>query len=267
MTGKLSIAGLRAKLAAATKEPPPSPFRLTDGGGLHLLVKPGLPGGAWVLRYSFAGRRRDMGLGAYPEVGLAEARALAENARRTLRAGNDPISARAAAKVESARAAAEAKAKAVTFRAAAEATVEARRSGWSNSKHAAQWLATLEQHAYPKIGNLPVAEIGTDEVMRVLRPIWSRIPETASRVRQRIEAVLDTARVRGWRKKDQDNPARWRGHLSEELPPPRRVKRVEHRPALPWQQMPAFMAALAMVDGMGAIAEVVPIRWTGIGLG
>lgn len=253
MAGGLTAAGLRAKLAALAKNPPSSPVRIGDGGGLHLLVKPGQPGGAWVLRYSFGGRRRDMGLGPYPEVGLAEAREAAEAARRRLRAGADPLAAREAERAEQARMAAAAKAKAVTFREAAAAAAEAKRDGWSNPKHAAQWLATLEQHAFPKIGSMPVAEVGTDDVLRVLRPIWSKIPETASRVRQRIEAVLDTARIRGWRQ-GSDNPARWRGHLAEELPPPRRVKRVEHRPALPWQEMPAFMAELAKVEGMGAAA-------------
>ena len=130
--------------------------------------------------------------------------------------------------------------------------MEAKRGGWSNPKHAAQWLATLEQHAFPRIGDMPVGEVDVAAVLRVLRPIWPRVPETASRVRQRMEAILDLARVRGWR--EGENPARWRGLLSEELPPPRKVQRVEHRPALPWQQTPAFWTALAEVGGMGAAA-------------
>jgi integrase len=121
-------------------------------------------------------------------------------------------------------------------------------------KHARQWLATLERHAFPLIGNKPVADIGTDEVLHVLRPIWSRIPETASRLRQRIEAVLDDAAVRGWRPAGVANPARWRGHLAATLPQPKRVKPVRHHPALPWQDVPAFMAALAERDGITARA-------------
>ncbi len=249
----LTTTGLKAKLSALAKRPFTAPVRIGDGGGLHLLVKPGnAAGGAWVLRYTFGGKRRDMGLGAYPTVGLAEARDAAEDARKLLRRGTDPLGARGASKAAQGQAAAEARAKAVTFRDAAKATVEAKRDGWSNPKHAAQWLATLEQHAFPRIGDMPVGEVDVPAVLRVLRPIWPKIPETASRVRQRMEAILDLARVRGWR--EGENPARWRGLLSEELPPPRKVQRVEHRPALPWQQIPAFWTALAAVEGMGAAA-------------
>ncbi len=247
----LTTIGLKAKLSAFAKQPLMAPVRIGDGGGLHLLVKPGnAAGGAWVLRYTFGTKRRDMGLGTYPAVGLAEAREMAEEARRLLRRGVDPLAARNASKV--AQAMADAQTKAVTFREAANATVKAKRDGWSNPKHAAQWLATLEQHAFPHIGDVPVREMDLRAVLRVLHPIWSRIPETASRVRQRMEAVLDLARVRGWR--EGENPAHWRGLLSEELPPPRKVQRVEHRPALPWQQVPAFWRVLAEVEGMGAAA-------------
>lgn len=251
--GELTATGLKAKLALLGKNIMMVPVRIGDGDGLHLLVKPNqIGGGAWVLRYSYGGRRRDMGLGTYPAVGLADARAAAEEARKLLRSDTDPLAARGAKRAAQARAAAEAETKAVTFQGAALATVAAKRDGWSNPKHASQWLATLEQHAFPQIGEMPVAEVDVPAVLRVLRPIWPRIPETASRLRQRIEAVLDLARVRGWR--SGENPARWRGLLSEELPPPRRVKRVEHRPALSWQQMPAFWTALSKVDGMGAAA-------------
>jgi integrase len=265
--GDLTVIALKAKLAELARTPSPAPVRIGDGGGLHLLVKPGLAArrerrekreggdvsdGAWVLRYTFGAKRRDMGLGAFPAVGLAEAREAAEEARKLLRRGLDPLQARDDAKAAQAQAAAEAKAKAVTFRDAARETVEAKRGGWSNPKHAAQWLATLEQHAFPRIGNMAVAEVDTAAVLTVLRPIWTTIPETASRLRQRMEAILDLARVRGWRRGE--NPARWRGLLSEELPPPRKVQRVEHRPALPWQQVPAFWTALAKVEGNGAAA-------------
>jgi integrase len=137
--------------------------------------------------------------------------------------------------------------------------VAAKSAGWRNAKHAKQWLATLERHAFPLIGRKPVADIDTDDVLRVLRPIWARVPETASRLRQRIEAVLDDAAVRGLRPAGVANPARWRGHLAATLPPPKRVRPVRHHPALPWQDVPAFMAALAEREGITARAVAFAI--------
>ncbi|WP_159992665.1 site-specific integrase [Roseomonas sp. 18066] len=274
---KLTALALKAKLVTIGKEVQTSPIRIGDERGLHLLVKANQVGaGSWVLRYTFAGKRKDMGLGAYPGVSLAEARETVEKAHQQIRRGEDPMAHRQASKqalIEAARQPAE---KLITFRDACLATVEAKRGGWSNPKHAAQWMATLEQHAFPVIGGRPVAEIDLAAVLQVLHPIWPKIPETASRLRQRIEATLDLARVRGWR--EGDNPARWRGLLSEELPPPRRVQRVAHRPALPWQEMPHFWAALCTVDGMGAKAlrfsiltaartgEVRGMRWREVDL-
>jgi signal transduction histidine kinase len=249
----LTSTALKAKLSTLAKQSLSSPLRIGDGRGLHLLVKPNQgASGAWVLRYTFAGKRKDMGLGAYPTVGLAEVRQAVEEAHALLRSGVDPLAARQARKEALARSAQEETRKAITFREAALETMAAKRGGWSNTKHAAQWLATLEQHAFPQLGALHVAEVNLPAVLGVLRPIWPIIPETASRLRQRIEAVLDLARVRGWRAGE--NPARWRGLLSEELPPPRRVRRVVHRPALPWQQLPEFWIALSAVEGMGALA-------------
>lgn len=249
----LTATALKSKLLALGKQPPASPVRIGDGKGLHLLVKPTQGAtGAWVLRYTFAGKRKDMGLGAYPAVSLAEARQAAEEAHALIRSGIDPLNARQAHKQALVAAAQKVEEKPITFREAALATVEAKRGGWSNPKHAAQWLATLEQHAFPSMAEMPIAQIDLVAVLGALRPIWPVIPETASRLRQRIEAILDLARVRGWR--SGENPARWRGLLSEELPPPRRVQRVAHRPALPWQQMPAFWGALSEVEGMGAAA-------------
>jgi integrase len=254
-----------------------APCRFTVGDGLHLWVKE--PGKAqWVLRYRAPdGRRRDMGLGAFPKVSLSDARAAARAART---GAKDPLAARQAREREAAeREAAERErraAEARTFKAAALALAEAKRPGWRNAKHADQWLATLETHAFPVIGAMPVAEVDTAAVRRVLDPIWGRIPETASRVRQRIEAVLDAARVRGWRAGE--NPARWKGHLAAEMPPPRKVKPVRHRPALPWQRMGAFMAALAAREGVAALAlrfavltaartgEVRGMRWREVDL-
>jgi integrase len=207
-------------------------------------------------------------------VSLAKARVIAAEARAGLRAGVDPINYRQAKRAELVRAEAEAAER--TFKAAATALVESKKAGWRSAKHAAQWLATLEAHAFPVIGDLPVAAIGTDEVLRVLRPIWERIPETASRLRQRMEAVLDAARVKGWR--TGENPARWKGHLAGELPQPRKVKRIRHRPALAWQDIGRFMRALSERDGISAKAlrftiltaartgEVRGMRWREVDL-
>jgi integrase len=273
--GRLTAAAVRA-----TKHDPAKgerPIRVGDGDGLYLQVARGGTK-SWLLRYTLRGKAREMGLGPVGEppagVPLAKARRLAGEARALLRDGRDPLVERAAVRV--ARGRAEVEASERTFRAAATALLDSKRSGWRNAKHAAQWLATLEAHALPVIGDLPVAAVGTDEVLRVLRPIWERIPETASRVRQRIEAVLDAARVKGWR--TGENPARWKGHLAGELPPARRVKRVRHRPALAWQDVGPFMAALTERDGISAQAlrlviltaartgEVRGMRWREVDL-
>jgi integrase len=253
------------------------PVRFGDGDGLYLQVAPG-DTKSWLFRYTLHGKAREMGLGAVGElpdgVPLAKARILASEARAKLRAAIDPIGARQTERVARVRADAEAAER--TFKAAATALVASKQSGWRNGKHGAQWLATLESYAYPVIGDMPVADVRTDDVLRVLRPIWERVPETASRVRQRIEAVLDAARVKGWR--TGENPARWKGHLAGELPQPRKVKRVQHRPALAWQDMGAFMAALAKRDGTAAQAlrfviltaartgEVRGMRWREVDL-
>jgi integrase len=229
------------------------PIRFGDGGGLYLQVAVGNTK-SWLFRYTLRGKAREMGLGPAgekpPTVPLAKARLMAAQNREVLREGRDPLVERAAARV--ARSRAEADAAERTFSAAAVALVDSKRSGWRSTKHAAQWMATLEVHAFPVIGDLPVHDVGTDEVLRVLRPIWERIPETASRLRQRIEAVLDAARVKGWRVGE--NPARWKGHLAGELPQPRKVKRVRHRPALEWRDIGAFMAALGEREGISPLA-------------
>ena len=272
--GKLSAVMVKSLRFPADKT---RPVRFGDGEGLYLQVAPG-DTKSWLFRYTLRGKAREMGLGAAGElpdgVPLAKARIQAGEARAKLRAGIDPISDRRAERV--ARVRSETQASERTFKAAAIALVESKRAGWRNEKHAAQWLATLEAHAFPVIGNSPVASIDTDDVLRALRPIWERIPETASRLRQRIEAVLDAARVKGWR--GGENPARWKGHLAGELPQPRKVKRVRHRPALAWQEAEAFMTALALREGIAARAlrftilaaartgEVRGMRWREVDL-
>lgn len=223
---------------SARKVESAEPGKHGDGRGLFLLVK---PSGArsWVLRYQLAGRRRDLGLGAYPEVTLASAREKALEARRLIAEGRDPLSERK-------------KTKHMTFKAAASALIESKRSGWKNAKHAAQWPATLNTYAMPKLGDLDVKVIETADVIAVLKPIWNEKPETASRLRQRIEAVLDYAAAMGVR--TGDNPARWRGHLDHLLPKPSKVRAVKHHPAMPYADVAAFMASLAQRDGVSARA-------------
>ncbi|PZP41138.1 MAG: integrase [Azospirillum brasilense] len=261
MAGKLSPAGVRSLVKVG---------RHGDGRGLHLYVQ-SPQRRTWVLRYMRDGKSRDMGLGAYPDVSLAEAREKAEAARRLIRDGIDPLQARRAAEAQSAEA------RGCTFRLAAEALMADKGGGWRNEAHRAQWKSTLESYAYPKLGDTPVQEIDTAVVLEVLRPLWTRVPETASRVRGRIEAVLDAAKARGWR--EGENPARWRGHLATMLPAPRKVKAAEHHPSLPWQQMPAFMAALRGREGVSARAvelviltaarsgEVRGMTWSEVDLG
>ena len=244
--GKLTAVAVRAAKHDPTKRG--RPIRIGDGNGLYLQIAPGGTK-SWLLRYMLHSKQREMGLGPVGEpphgVPLAMARVLAGEARALLREGRDPLVERQAARAARQRAAADATQR--TFRSAAIALADSKRAGWRSARHAAQWLATLEAYAYPVIGGQPVSDIDTDSVLRVLRPIWERIPQTASRLRQRIEAVLDAARVRGWR--TGENPARWKGHLSGELPPPRKVKRVRHHPALAWQEMGAFMARADRAPG------------------
>jgi integrase len=237
-----------------------------DGGGLALNVGP-TGGKSWIFRYMLRGTSHWMGLGPYPMFGLAEARERAAAARKLRHEGVDPLDLRNADKKRRADAAAAA----VTFRQAAESYIKAHRAAWRNAKHAWQWTATLESHAYPVIGDLSVAAVDTGHVTKILEPIWSTKAETAARVRGRIEAVLDFAKVRGWRMGE--NPARWKGHLENVLPARGRVSKVEHFAALPWQQIGGFMAELDQQDGTAALAlkftiltaartgEVIGARW------
>ncbi len=254
------------------------PGRHADGKGLYLLVK--AEGGAsWVCRYKQAGKARDAGLGAArgaEAVPLGEARTRRDTIWTMHRGGIDPLADKAATKARAAAEAQDQRARAVTFQAAAEAYILANEAGWSNIKHKAQWRATLTAYAYPLLGALPVAEVGTPHVLAALEAIWRTKPETATRVRSRIELVLDYARVREWR--TGENPARWRGHLAQLLPKRSKVAAVKHHAALPWGEVPAFMATLAALDGMGAQAlrfailaaartgEVIGATWAEIDL-
>ena len=214
----------------------------SDGGGLCLRVT-STTSASWVFRYMMDRKAHEMGLGKYPDVSLARAREKAAEARSLKADGHDPIMVRNAAKLAK-RLEIE---KAVTFNQCAAAFIEAHRAGWRTEKHAGLWEGSLSRYAQPVIGELVAQKIGTDDVLRVLRPIWTEKPETASRVRGRIEAVLDWAKAHGHR--DGENPARWRGHLDKLLPPKGKVRRVRHHAALPFDELPAFMTALRDQEG------------------
>lgn len=203
---------------------------------------------SWVFRARVAGVRRDMGLGGYPDVPLARARELARNAREKIRSGIDPIEEGRAAR----SAMIAARASAVSFSKATEQYLEAHEAGWSNPKHRQQWENTLTTYAGPKIGQMLVRDIELPHVLSVLEPIWREKTETASRLRGRMESVLDWASARGYR--SGPNPARWKGHLDKLLPAPGRIAKTDHHRSLPHEDMPAFFAALRQQDGSGARA-------------
>jgi integrase len=215
--------------------------------GLALQVLP-TGGRTWVMRAVVGDRRRDMGLGGYPDVTLAGAREAAREARAKIRSGVDPIE-EARAKRSELKAS---RAAALTFEQCASKYIKAHAAGWRNEKHAAQWTSTLETYAYPVMGSLLVRDVGVSHVLAALEPIWSTKPETASRVRGRIESVLDWAAARTYR--DKDNPARWKGHLDKLLPRRSKVSKVEHHAALPVSEIGQFMVELRQQDGMGAKA-------------
>jgi integrase len=272
--GKLEAVTVKALVAAG------KPGAHADGGNLYLRVA-GEGAGKWTLRYMLAGKAREMGLGAFDDKGkrgltLAQARDAAAEAQRLLRDGIDPLAHRDAEAAAAAARAAEAAAKAQRFRDVSDLYIGAHEAGWRNAKHRTQWRVTLKTYAFPHIGDMPVGEIGTDDVLRCLNPLWTAKPETATRLRGRIEAVLDYAAARNWR--DGQNPARWRGHLSNLLPRRSKIARVQHHAALPWQEMGAFMARLRMQPGTAARAlefciltatrtgETIGARWSELDL-
>jgi integrase len=265
------MAGRIGRLTALAVSRAKRPGMHADGGGLYLQIT-GSQGRSWVYRYARAGRTRYMGLGSFAAVSLAEARTRAAEARRLVSAGIDPIGARDG-KLAIERVAA---ARQVIFREAADAFIKAHKAGWRSAKHASQWRATLATYVHPFLGALPVQQIDAGLVLHVLEPIWNEKPVTASRVRQRIEAVLDAATARGQR--IGENPARWRGHLENLLPALSKVRRVQHHPALPYAELGAFMAELRKQDGLAARAlelliltatrttEAVASRWSELDL-
>lgn len=217
--------------------------------GLHLQVT---PSGAtsWILRATVGDRRRDMGLGGYPDVSLEGARAKAREYREMIARGEDPAHSRRAAR---SKAAAE-RAAALTFDQCAERYIRAHEGAWKNSKHAAQWRATLATYVSPVFGSLLVRDIETSHVVQALErdDLWKTKTETASRLRGRIESVLDWAKVRGYR--DGENPARWKGHLDKLLPRKSKVAKVVRHAALDWREVGDFMTRLRAAEGIGARA-------------
>jgi hypothetical protein len=215
-------AGLTARHVQTLK----TPGLFADGAGLYLQIS---ASGAksWIFRFQLRGRRRDMGLGSVEVLGLAEARGSVTAARCLVAEGIDPIEHREAKQA----AAAVAVARKVTFRESAKACIEAKRPTWRNVKHASQWSTTLEAYVYPTLGDLPVDKIDKLLVQKVLDPIWYTKPETASRVRSRIEMILDHAKIRKHRAGE--NPARWKGHLELVYPAKSKIAPVRHHESLP----------------------------------
>ena len=218
-----------------------------DGMGLYLQVsKTGSK--SWVYRYEKVGKERRHGLGGYPTVSLEDARKAAEFCRKLRHEGIDPIEhkkdLRVACELE--------KAKSITFKECALAYIDSHKSGWKNRKHESQWRNTLETYAYPVIGDLSVQDVDIGLVLVILEPLWVEKTETASRVRQRIENVLDWAKVRKYRQGE--NPARWRGHLDKLLPKPNDVQKVQHFPAMPYKAVPEYFRELRQVDTVAAKA-------------
>lgn len=235
----------RSKEIAAAQLPR-LPVGLHAAGGATGLYLRVAPSGArnWILRVTIGNRRRDMGLGGWPDVPLTEARERARQARRKIEEGIDPIEARRVTKVTLRET--------PSFSECAKRTIEAKRPEWKSAKHADQWTSTLDTYAKPVIGNMPVDMVELRHVVEILSPLWTEKTETATRLRTRIEAVLAWATVSGFRKGD--NPARWRGNLDALLAKPGKVAKVKHHKALPFAELPGFMTALKAREGTAARA-------------
>ena len=242
-----------------------------DGAGLYLRVLPS-GGKSWALLYTKHGRSREMMIGPYPDLSLLDARSLVAVAKAALREGIDPIEKRRAARAANRLV----KARETTFEAAADEYIKTHRTGWKNAKHASQWENTLAKYVHPIIGKLPVADVDKSLVLKCLTPIWSVTPETASRVRGRIETVLDWAKVQDLR--TGDNPAQWTGNLEHLLPSPKSIKPVQHHAAMVFENVPGFVQSLRQRSGTSARAleftiltacrsgEVLGMRWSEVDL-
>jgi integrase len=251
-------AGMHLLKAVALRSLPPG--RHADGGGLYLVVSKNGAGRSWMFRTRRDGKLRDMGLGSLHSVTLEKARRKAAALRDAFLDGRDPL----AEKRQARQTERVAEAKATTFEQAAQAYIRAHRAGWKSPKSLVSWEHTLDAFAYPVIGKLPVDAIDTNLVMKVLSKeiadgpngklasLWSARPETANRLRGRIESILDYARVIGLRQGE--NPARWRGHLDHSLPARQAVAKTVHHAALPYPEIANFMAELRSKEGIAASA-------------
>jgi len=268
--------GRKAAGLTAVKVKTAKPGRYGDGNGLYLTVR-SETARFWIFRYQCAGKSREMGLGSALVFSLAEARAKAGDLHKLVKSGIDPLAQRETEAAAEAAAQQEEAVRGVTFRTVAERYIAAHEGTWRNEKHVAQWKSTLETYVYPHFVTISAGAVETAHVMTALEPIWNTKPETASRVRGRIETVLDYAKSRGWR--EGENPARWRGHISNLLPARNKVRKVEHHAALSWREIGSFLDELKAQQGMAAIAmrfailtaartgEIIGAQWGEINLG
>ncbi len=235
------------RLTARTVATQQAPGLYCDGGGLYLQVSPS-GSKAWIFRYRspLTQKLRDMGLGALHSVSLSDARDKATTQRSAILNGLDPIALR---DLEASKRAAEA-AKAITFEKCATAYIESHKAGWKNEKHTEQWDSTIKTYCNPEIGSLPVQDVDTGLVLKILEPIWATKAETASRLRGRLENILDWAKARGYR--SGENPARWKGHLNQLLPALAKKGRVIHHKAMPYVDVSTFIENLRAIDCLSA---------------
>lgn len=265
-------------LTAALVEKRTKPGRYGDGAGLYLLVR-SREAKFWLFRYTRHGKMREMGLGPAKgrvAVSLAQARTRARELHAMIRQGKDPLAERDAEAAKEKAEAAKAQASAITFAQVVDMYLAAHGAAWRNPKHRQQWYNTLRDYALPTIGEMPIASIETGAVVKIIEPLWLKKTETASRVRGRIESILDYAKARAWR--EGENPARWRGHLDHLLPARAKVQRVEHHAALPWREIGGFVGRLRQNSGIMArclefliltacrSGEVLGARWSEIDL-
>jgi integrase len=223
--------------------------RYTDSytKGLQLLIR---PSGTkyWLLRFAFNGKRHELGIGPFPDILPKDARLIAQEARTLIAKGENPLISKLAQKAQRKTL----EAKKITFRDFALSCIEDKQSEWSSDKHAAQWTYSLEKFAFPIIGDMALDEIDTDDILKILTPIWKSKTETASRLRGRLEWILASARTRKLRQGI--NPALWRGHLETILPAPNKIVEVRHHPALAYRALPEFLERLRNTDGVVALA-------------
>jgi integrase len=239
-------------LTAAQVEKGTKLGRYGDGAGLYLLVR-SRQAKFWVFRFTRSGKMREMGLGpakGRTAVSLSAARAKARRLHEAVREGRDPLAERDAEAKKAKADAAKAEAAAMTFGDVADMYIAAHEASWRNPKHRQQWRNTLRDYVVPAIGDLSVGSVDTSAVLKIVEPLWHEKTETASRVRGRIESILDYAKARGWR--GGENAARWRGHLDHLLPQRSKVQRVEHHAALPWREIGAFIQRLQQNSGISA---------------